>query len=93
MVFLMVTTLFLDPESSTSGVEEFLVDNTLIWESTNWGDVLDMWVLLGGGVDVDSSNGIVSNSVDLLVGLGSLEVTLIFSSINCPLNGKRILAS
>ena len=89
----MVATLFLEPESSTSSVEEVLVDNTLIWESTNWGDVLDMWVLLVSGIDVDSSNGIRSNSVDLLVGLGSIEATLIFSSINCPLNGRRILAS
>jgi len=72
----------------TSDQEEVLVNNTVMWESTNWGDVLDMWVLLGGGVVVDSSNGSGSDSVDLLVDLGSVEVTLVTSSSNCPLNGS-----
>jgi len=35
---------------STLDEEEIFVNNTVMWESTNWGDVLNMWVLFGGGV-------------------------------------------
>lgn len=73
---------------STSDQDEVLVDNTVVRESTNWGDVLDMRILFSGGVVGSTSAGTGSNSVDLLVDLGSMEVTLITSSSNSPLNGR-----
>merc|ERR1711990_666327 len=47
-----------------------------------------MRILLSGGVVGSTSRGSSSNSVDLLVDLGSVEVTLITSSSNSPLNGR-----
>merc|ERR1719199_810071 len=73
---------------STSDHDEVLVDNTVVRESTNWGDVFNMRILLSGGVVGSTSRGTSSNSVDLLVDLGSVEVTLITSSSNSPLNGR-----
>jgi len=30
--------------------DEILVDDTVMWESTDWGDVLGIWILIGRGV-------------------------------------------
>jgi len=65
-----------------------LVDDTVMWESTDWGDVLLMWVLLGGGVVLDTSDGSLSDSVDLLVDLSSVIVTEVTSSGDCPLDSR-----
>ncbi len=70
----------------TSEEHVVLLDDTVVRESTNWGDVLTVWVLLGGGVILGSSAGTFSDSVDLLVELGSVEVTLVTSSSDGPLN-------
>ena len=70
----------------TSDEKEVLVDDTVMWESTDWGNVLDVSVSLGGGVVVDVSNGTSSNSVDLLVELSSVIVTEVTSSSNSPLD-------
>lgn len=74
--------------NGTSDHDEVLVNNTVMWESTDWGNVLDMRILLGGSVVVNTSSGSGSDSVDLLVNLGSMEVTLITSSGDGPLNGR-----
>jgi len=70
----------------TSEEEEVLVDDTVVWESTNWGNVLDMSISLGGSVVVDTSDGTSSNSVDLLVDLGSVVITEVTSSGDSPLD-------
>lgn len=72
--------------NGTSEEEEIFVDNTVMWESTNWGDVFDMSIRLGGGVVVDTSNGTSSNSEDLMVDLGSVIVTEDTRSGNSPLD-------
>jgi len=74
--------------NGTSDHDEIFIDNTVVRESTNWGNVLDMWILVSGGVVKSTSNGTSTNSVNLLVNLGSMEVTLITSSSNSPLNGR-----
>jgi len=68
--------------------DEVLVNDTVMWESTDWGDVLDIWVLIGRGIVGGSSDGTLTNSVDLLVEVSSVEVTLITSSGDSPLNGR-----
>ena len=35
--------------------QEVLVDNTVVWESAKWGDVLDIWVILGGGIVINTT--------------------------------------
>ena len=77
----------------TSDEKEVLVDNTVMWESTDWGNVLDMGIGLSGGVVLDVSNGTSSNSVDLLIDLSSVVVTEVTSSSNSPLNSRWMPSS
>jgi len=71
---------------STLNKEEIFVNDTVMWESTNWGDVLGVGISFGGSVVVDTSDGTLTNSVDLLVNVGSMEVTEITSSGDSPLD-------
>lgn len=68
--------------------QEVLVDDTVVRESTKWGDVLDIWVIFGGGIVVNTTGSTSTNSVDLLVELGSVEVTTVTDSSNSPLNSR-----
>ena len=74
--------------AGTSDEKEVFVDDTVMWETTDWGDVLDMRVRLGGGVVVNTSDGTSTNSEDLLVDLGSVIVTKLSGSSNCPLDSS-----
>jgi len=71
---------------STLDEEEIFVDDTVMWESTDWGDVLGVGISFGGSVVVDTSDSTLTNSVDLLVDVGSMEVTEITSSGDSPLD-------
>jgi len=73
--------------------QEVLVDNTVMWESTDWGNVLDMSIGLSGGVVLDTSDGTSSDSVDLLVDLSSVVVTEVTSSSNSPLDCRWMPSS
>ena len=77
----------------TSDEEEVLVDNTVMWETTDWGDVLDMGIGFGGSVVSDVSNGTGTNSVDLLIDVGSVIITKITSSGNSNLNCRWMPSS
>ena len=72
--------------NGTSEQEEIFVDDTIMWESTDWGDVLDMWVGFGRCIVSDSSNGTSSNSEDLMVNLGSMVITKDTRSGDSPLD-------
>ena len=71
---------------STLDEEEIFVDDTVMWESTDWGDVLGVSVSFGGSIVVDTSDSTLTNSVDLLVDVGSMIVTEITSSGDSPLD-------
>ena len=71
---------------TTFNEEEILVNDTVMWESTEWGDVLGVSISFGGSVVVDTSDGTLTNSVDLLVDVSSMEITKITSSGNSPLD-------
>merc|ERR1719263_1091528 len=72
----------------SSEKQEVLVDDTVVWESSNWGDVLLCWIVLSLGVVADSADGTLSDSEDLLVDLSSVEVTQVTGSSDSPLNGR-----
>jgi len=55
--------------------QEVLVHDSVMGETTKRSDVLLVDVSFGGGVVLDSSDRTSSHSVDLLVHLGSVEVT------------------
>ena len=67
---------------------EVLIDNTVVWEATHWGDVLVNGISIGSGVIGDTTNSTGTNSVDLLVELGSAVVAHLTASGNSPLNGS-----
>jgi len=71
---------------STLDEEEIFVNNTVMWESTDWGNVFGVGISFSGGIVVDSSDGTLSNSVDLVVDVSSMEVTEITSSGDSPLD-------
>ena len=71
---------------STLDEKEILVNNTVMWESTDWGDVLGVSISFGRSVVVDTSDSTLSNSVDLGVNVSSMEVTEITSSGDSPLD-------
>ena len=71
---------------STLDEEEIFVNDTVMWESTDWGDILGVGISFGGSIVVDTSDGTLTNSVDLLVNVGSMEVTEITSSGDSPLD-------
>jgi len=61
----------------TSKEDEVFIDDTVMWETTNWSNVLLIWILFGGGIVSNTFAGTGTNSVDLLVKLSSVEVTFI----------------
>lgn len=65
--------------------DEVLVDMTVVWESTEWGDRLGDGISGSGGVVLGTSS---SDSVDLLVELGSAVVSHLTASGNCPLDSR-----
>lgn len=62
-------------------------------ESTQWGDVLLSDISIGGGVVLGSSSLALADSVDLLVQLGSVEVSGLTSSGNTPGNSSGMPSS
>jgi len=78
----------LDTNDTTLDEEEILVDDTVMGESTNRGDVLSDSISLSGSVVLDTSDGTGSNSVDLLVDLSSGMVTQLTTSGDRPLDGS-----
>merc|ERR1711976_205978 len=65
------------------------VDDTVVWESTERGDGFLGQVVLGHGVVVDASVLVLdslTNTVDLLVELGTVVVTTLTSTGNRPCN-------
>jgi hypothetical protein len=74
--------------NTTLDDDEVLVNDTVVRESTQWGNVLDIWVHLGLSVVINTSVSTSTNSVDLLVHLSSVVVTEVTSSGNSPLNGR-----
>jgi len=74
--------------NTTLDDDEVLVNETVMRESTQWGNVLLIWVHLSLSVVVNTGISTSSNSVDLLVDLGSVVITEVTSSSNSPLNGR-----
>jgi len=60
---------------STSDHEEVVVDNSIMGESSERGDVLLSNIGLSGGVVLDTSVSSSSDSVDLFVDLSSVMIT------------------
>ena len=80
--------LLLGTHDLTLDDDEVLLDFTVVRETTHGGDVLVNSVLIAGGVVLDASNLTSTNSVDLLVDLGSGVVTLLTSATDCPLDSR-----
>ena len=78
----------LDTDNTTLDHEEVLVDDTVVRETTHGGDVLLNTVSLASGVVLNTSHGTSTDSVDLLVDLSSVMVTILTSSSDRPLDGS-----
>lgn len=70
-----------------------MVDDTVVGETSERGDVLFDSIGLGGGVVLDTSDGASSNSVDLLVEFSSVMVAELTGSSDGPLNGRWMPSS
>jgi hypothetical protein len=70
-----------------------LVDLTVMGEATKRGNVLDDGISLGGGVVLNTSHGTSSDSVDLLVDLGSGMVSALTGAGDRPLDGRGMPSS
>lgn len=64
----------LGADTATTDHDEGVVDLTVVWEATQWGDVLFGQIVFGGSVVLDGLGGF-TDSVDLLVDFGSVMVT------------------
>ena len=64
--------------------DEIILDNTVVRETTQRSDVLLSDISIGGGVVLGASSLALADSVDLLVQLGSVEVSGLTSSGNTP---------
>jgi hypothetical protein len=73
---------------STLDEEEIFVNNTVMWESTDWGNVFGVSISFSGSVVVDSSDGTLTNSVDLVINVRSVIVSEITGSSDCPLDSR-----
>lgn len=79
--------------NATSEHEEILIDYTVMGETTDWCNIFDMWILFCWCVINSSSDCTSSNSVNLLIHSGSVEVTEITSSSDSPLDGSWMPSS
>ena len=68
--------------------EEVLVDNTVVREATKRSDVLGDSISLSGSVVLNTMDGTGTNSVDLLVELGSRVVAELTAAGDRPLDGS-----
>jgi hypothetical protein len=78
---------------TTLDEKEVFVDATVVREATNGSDVLVDGISLAHGVVDNTMDGTGSNSVDLLVDLGSRVITLLTTAGNRPLDGGRMPGS
>lgn len=62
--------------------DEVISDNTIVWESTHWGNLLLSQVVFGGGTVVVTVSSTLSDSVDLLIDFSSMVITVLTSSGN-----------
>jgi len=74
--------------NTTSKEDEVFIDNTIVGESTNWGNVLGIGISLSGSVVVNVSDSTLTDVIDLLVKLGSVVITEVTSTSNSPLNSR-----
>ena len=88
---------FSDDDRSLSGAlnttldkEIVLVDFTVVGEATERSDVLDDSIGLSGGVVLNTGDGSSTNSVNLVVDVGSGVVTELTTSGDRPLDGGRM---
>lgn len=85
-------------KSSTLDHDEVLVDLTILRETTERGDVLVSKIVGSGGVEARGSDALTinqgasgsTNTVDLLVDLSTVEVTLLTSAGDGPLDTSRV---
>ena len=69
---------------------EVLVDDTVVREAAERGDVLGIRVSLGRGIVRSASDGAGANAVDLLVHLRSVVVAEVTDASDRPLDGGRM---
>jgi len=72
--------------NTTLDKEEVLVDLTVVGEATHWGNVLGNGISFGSGVVVHTVDGTSTNTVDLLVHLGTGVVSELTTASNSPLD-------
>ena len=72
--------------TNSAALEHHVVvsDNTVVREASHGGDVLFGDIDFSGGIVFSSTSFSLSNSIDLLVEFGSMEVTALTSSGNSP---------
>jgi len=78
----------LGTSNTTLDEDVVVVDNTVVWETTEWGDVLLNGIGLSSGVVGNSVDGSSTDLEDLLVELSSGVVTHLTAAGNSPLNGR-----
>ena len=83
----------LGSEHLASDEEVVLVDFTVEGETAQWGDVLLNGISVGGSVVSNTSDGTSTETVDLLVDLGTGVVTLLTRAGDRPLDGSGMPSS
>jgi len=83
----------LGSENLTSDEEVVVVDDTVVWEATHWGNVLLNCISFSCGVVGHTSNCTSTKTIDLLVDLSTRVVTLLTSTSNRPLDGSWMPSS
>jgi hypothetical protein len=82
-----------DAHDATLDEEVVLVDFTVVRETTERGDVLLNGIVGGGGVVENTTAGTSSDTVDLLVDLGTGMVTHLTTAGDRPLDGRGMPGS
>ncbi len=73
--------------------DEVIINNTIVREASQWGDVLFSYIGISGGVVLGSTSGSLSDSVDFLVQFGSVVISALTSSGNTPGNSSGMPSS
>lgn len=75
---------------ATLDEEEIVVDLTVVGETSERSDVLLNGIVVAGGVVLHTSLGASTNTVDLVVDLGSAVVAKLTGAGHSPLDGSRV---
>jgi len=80
-------------DNSTLDQEVVMFDNTVVRETTDWGDILLNSISSSCSVISNTSDGTSTDSVDLLVDLSTAVVAELTTAGDCPLDSSGVPGS